>query len=66
MCNTGKNNLKKNIEVNNVDSIRTLDWGVFNIIYEEIASYEYQDKTVEEITQAICSRLEVYVNENYG
>ena len=66
MCNTGKNNLKKNIEVNNVDSIRTLDWGVFNIIYEEIASYEYQDKTVEEIAQAICSRLEVYVDENYG
>ena len=49
-----------------VDCIRTLDWGVFNIIYEEIASYEYQDKTVEEIAQAICSRLEVYVNENYG
>ncbi len=66
MCNTGKNNLKKNIKVNNVDSIRTLDWGVFNIIYEEIAGYEYQDKTVEEIAQAICSRLEVYVNENYG
>ena len=51
--------------VEQVDSIRTFDWGVFNILYEEIASHEYQDKSVEEVAQAINSRLKVYLDENY-
>jgi len=52
--------------VEQVDSIRTFDWGVFNILYEEIASYEYQDKSAEEVAQAINARLKVYLDENYG
>ena len=52
--------------IEQVDAIRTFDWGVFNILYEEIASYEYQDKSVDDVAKAINSRLEVYLNENYG
>jgi len=49
-----------------VDAIRTFDWGVFNILLEEMSDHELKDRTVADTAKAISSRLEVYLNENYG
>lgn len=48
-----------------VDSLNTIDWGVYNIIAEEVESYYLQNKPIPEIAEALHSRLLLYVQENY-
>ncbi len=51
--------------MSSADSVRTNDWGVFNIICEEMLTYS-QGKPVSEIAESLQSRLDLYINEQYG
>ena len=51
--------------ISSVNSIITMDWGVYNIIAEEVESYYLQNKPVSEIAESLLSRLSLYVQENY-
>ena len=48
-----------------VSVIQTNDWGIFNIITDEMASYS-QGKSIEEIAESLQSRLNLYIDENYS
>ncbi len=52
--------------IDQIDSLMTFDWGVFNIIYDETMSFYSQNKSSDEIARSLQSRLNVYVDENYG
>ena len=52
--------------VTDVNTLITLDWGIYNIICEEIDAYYTSGRSVEMITDSLCSRLELYIQENYG
>jgi len=41
------------------------DWGLYNIICDEVNAYYYQNKSPEEIAKTFQSRLDLYVSENY-
>lgn len=47
------------------DSVRPYDWGVQDIITEEIETGMAQGRVAEEIASVIVARLEVYAAENY-
>ena len=49
-----------------IDTVISYDWGLFDIIYDEIMTYYTQKKTPDEIAGSLQSRLDVYVNENYS
>ncbi|MBO4459262.1 MAG: carbohydrate ABC transporter substrate-binding protein [Clostridiales bacterium] len=49
-----------------IDTVISYDWGLFDIIYDEIMTYYTQKKSVDEIAGSLQSRLDVYVNENYS
>ncbi len=51
--------------VYSIDSVISYDWGVYNIICDEINSYDLQGKTIEAIAESLQSRLDIYVSENY-
>lgn len=48
-----------------VDTVATYDWGIFNIISEEIDSYYTQNRTPNQITDSLEERLVLYMQENY-
>lgn len=50
----------------NTDTYQLLDWGIYNIISEEVISYYQMNKSIEEIAVSLSSRLELYYQENYG
>ena len=52
--------------IDSIDTIRTMDWGVYNIICEEIASYYTQNRSVEQIADTLDARLSLYAQENYS
>ena len=43
-----------------------MDWGAYNIICEEIASYYTQNRSVEQIAETLDARLTLYIQENYS
>lgn len=51
--------------VYSVDTVEVYDWGVTNIVWQEVDTYYSQDKPVEEIALSLQSRLDLYMNENY-
>ena len=51
--------------VNSVDTIRAIDWGVEDFIYDEISSYYTQQRTVEQIASTLDDRMDLYISENY-
>lgn len=51
--------------VKSVDYVISYDWGLYNIICDEINSYYLQNKSVEDISKTLQSRLDLYVSENY-
>ncbi len=51
--------------VDSIDTVRTIDWGAYNIICEEIASYYTENRSVEQIAETLDTRLSLYVQENY-
>ncbi len=52
-------------EISMVDNVATYDWGIFDIISEEINSYYSQNRSPEQITQTLDQRLTLYMQENY-
>lgn len=52
--------------VNSIDTITCVDWGIYNIINEEIQSYYSTGKSIEAIAESLTSRLSLYYQENYG
>lgn len=51
--------------VNSVNYVISYDWGLYNIICNEINSYYLQGKSTEDIAKTLQSRLDLYVSENY-
>lgn len=53
-------------QVESANTVPVYDWGIGSIISEELQSYYSQGKTVDEMADALYSRLLVYAQENYG
>lgn len=51
--------------ISTVDTVATYDWGIFDIINDEINSYFSQHRSVEQITETLEKRLTLYMEENY-
>ncbi len=51
--------------VNSVDMVISYDWGLYNLICEEINSYYLQKKSEDDIAKTLQSRLDLYITENY-
>lgn len=51
--------------VYSVDTVNVMDWGMYNIIAEEVESYYTQGKTIPDIASSLHNRLLLYVQENY-
>ena len=49
-----------------VDTIMINDWGMYNIIVEEINSYYLQNRDIKDIAHSMRSRIQLYIQENYG
>lgn len=52
-------------EISTVDTIATYDWGLFDIIRDEINSYYSQNRSPAQITGTLEQRLTLYMQENY-
>ena len=48
-----------------VDTIITYDWGVADIIRDEVESYYSQNRSINQITDTLISRLNLYYEEIY-
>ena len=68
---SGKEKLKADVIedyrefIDSLDTIRTIDWGAYNIICEEVTSYYTQGRSVKQIAETLDDRLSLYVEENY-
>ena len=51
--------------INKADTLATYDWGIFDIIYDEISSYYSQNRSPEQIADTLEKRLTIYMQENY-
>lgn len=47
------------------DTIVTYDWGVTDIIRDEVSSYYTQNRSIDQITNTLIERLNLYYEENY-
>lgn len=54
-----------NESIDSIDSVISYDWGLYNIICDEIDSYYIQGKSEDEIAKTLQSRIDLYVAENY-
>ena len=52
-------------DIGSLDTLQLLDWGVYNIIVDEVTTYDTQGKAPEEIAESLAERLDLYVEENY-
>ena len=51
--------------VSMADTVATYDYGIFDIIYDEVNSYYSQNRTPEQIADTLEERLTLYMQENY-
>lgn len=51
--------------VDSIDALEFYDWGVSEIIYDEIELHFSQGRTIEETSGIILNRIDQYVGENY-
>ena len=51
--------------INKADTLATYDWGLFDIIYDEINSHYSQNRSSEQIADTLEKRLTLYMQENY-
>ena len=51
--------------ISSADTVQTLDWGVFDIIYDEVNTYYSQNRSPEQIAESLETRLTLYMQENY-
>ena len=52
-------------QVAKADAVSVFDWGVYDIIVQEMNSYYAQGKSADDVADSLCSRLELYAKENY-
>ncbi|MBR5058060.1 MAG: hypothetical protein IKX04_05785 [Clostridiales bacterium] len=52
-------------DISTADTIATLDWGVFDIIYDEVNTFYSQNRSPEQIADSLDTRLTLYMQENY-
>lgn len=50
--------------VDSIDNLTIVDFGIYNILREEIESYYNQNKPVNEIAKSLSGRLQLYATEN--
>ena len=53
-------------QIESCNNLCIYDWGIKNIISEEISAYYSQGKSADEVAGSLYSRLKVYASENYG
>ena len=51
--------------VSKADTVATYDYGVFDIIADEINSYYSENRSPEQIAETLDKRLTLYMQENY-
>ena len=51
--------------VESVDTMDIMDWGLYNIINEEINSRYLEKKEIKDIAHSMRSRIVLYIEENY-
>lgn len=51
--------------INSVDTLAFYDWGISNIIYDEVELHYSQGRTIEETSKILMNRIDLYVDENY-
>ena len=49
-----------------VDTVMINDWGLYNIIADEINSYYLQGRSIDSIADSLRSRIVLYYEENYS
>lgn len=54
------------LALDNIDKVSSYDWGVYNIIVDEINSYDTQGRDLRDIAESLSSRLKLYIEENYS
>ncbi len=64
--NTDKESRKILDLIYSINDLRSYDYTVANIIYEEAGSYFTGQKTLDEVTKLIQNRVSLYVGEAYG
>ncbi len=52
--------------VYSADAVLMYDWGMNDIIEDEVETYYTQGRSVEEIAASLKNRLDLYMAENYG
>lgn len=52
--------------VDSIDTVAIVDWGLFNLISEEINSYYIEGRDVDSIAVSLYSRYQLYMDENYS
>ncbi|SCW63092.1 ABC-type glycerol-3-phosphate transport system, substrate-binding protein [Ruminococcaceae bacterium YRB3002] len=52
--------------MDSIDTVYMSEYSIWNILSDEIGSYYTQSRPVDEIARTVQSRLDVYVQENYG
>lgn len=52
--------------IGEADTVDIYDWGLWIIARDEVTAYYTQDKSVEDVADALYSRYLVYAQENYG
>ena len=52
-------------QLSRADTISVFDWGVYDIIVQEIGSHYSKGKSVDEVAESLYSRLDLYAKENY-
>ena len=51
--------------IDSIDALECYDWGVSEIIYDEIELHFSEGRTIEETAGIILKRIDLYVDENY-
>lgn len=51
--------------IDSVDTLQLYDWGMYEIIYEEMKSYYLTGKPLDKVAESMYDRLNLYVDENY-
>ena len=52
--------------IGEADTVDIYDWGLWIIARDEVTAYYTQDKSVEDVADALYSRYLVYAQENFG
>ena len=52
--------------INSVNYVKVTDWGIYSIIFNEMESYYNNGKDTHSTAESMTSRINLYLDENYG